>query len=152
MRFGRMILAVLFVGVVSGSAAPIYLNDVAGVSVGLNSGALSGGQLPNIIDAPDASASEPHSGSTHAYISGNGAQMDLRFDLGADYTLTTFYLWNYEPGLSWSVDTFDIDFLAADMSGIGTFSGVSLTGGIRTRRRRFSTSAPSLACALWMFC
>ena len=111
--------------------APIYLNDDAGISVSLNSGALSGGGLSNIINADSASELNLHTQSTHAYISGNGAQMDLRFDLGADYDLQTAHLWNIDETIfpTWGVTAMHIEFLADDLTILGSYESPPITSG-----------------------
>ena len=115
----------------SASAASVYLNDDAGVSVSLNSGSLSGGSLPVIIDADSAAESNPHTQSTHAYISGSGAQMDLKFDLGAVYGLRTAHLWNIDEVIfpNWGVIAMHMEFFNNVLASLGTYDSPPITSG-----------------------
>lgn len=117
----------------SASATVIYLNDDAGLSVSLNSGVLSGGSLAEIIDVDNATDSDPHNAVTgnHAYISGNGAQMDLRFDLGATYDLQTAHLWNIEEAIhpNWGVTAMKIEFFDFALSSLGIYDSPAITSG-----------------------
>ena len=117
--------------VTNSNAASIYLNDDAGVSVSLNSGALSGGSLPVIIDANSATESNPHTQSTHAFIRGSGAQMDLRFDLGATYSLQTAHLWNIDEVAfpNWGVTTMHMEFFDNALTLLGTYDSPPITSG-----------------------
>lgn len=113
---------------VGANAASIYLNDDAGVSV---SGALTGGFLSNIINADSATEANPHTQATHAFVSGNGAQMDLRFDLGAVYGLQTAHLWNIdEVAFSlWGVTAMQMEFFDDVLTSLGTYDSPPITSG-----------------------
>ena len=113
------------------NAASIYLNNDAGVSVSLNSGVLSGGSLSVIIDADSATESNNHTQSTHAFVTGNGAQMDLRFDLGAAYNLQTAYLWNIDETIypDWGVTAMHIEFFDRNLASLGTYDSPAITSG-----------------------
>jgi len=116
------------------NAASIYLNDDAGVSVSLNSGALSGGTLANIINADSAAESVVHligTPGTHAFIQGSDAQMDLRFDLGATYGLQTAHLWNIEEVIfpNWGVTAMHIEFFDDSLTSLGTYDSLPIISG-----------------------
>ena len=113
------------------NSMPIYLNDDAGVSVSFNSGSLTGGFLTNIINADSATEANPHTQATHAFISGNGAQMDLRFDLGAVYPLQTAHLWNIDEAVfsSWGVTAMHIEFFDNALTSLGTYDSPPITSG-----------------------
>ena len=121
----------ILVAVTSTGANALYLNDDAGVTVSLNSGALSGGSLANIINADSATEANEHTQSTHAYISGNGAQMDLRFDLGAVYGLLTAHLWNIDEAAfpNWGVTAMHIEFFDNALTSLGTYDSPPITSG-----------------------
>ena len=115
------------------NASSIYLHDDTGLSASLNSGGLSGGSLAEVIDADSAAALDPHNAVTgnHAYISGNGAQMDLRFDLGATYGLQTVHLWNIEEVIypDWGVTAMSIEFFDLSLVSLGTYDSPAITSG-----------------------
>lgn len=68
--------------------------------------------LANVIDAPSADASEFHNQQTHIWVSGGPLELD--FDFGVEYDLTTLHFWNYH-GEAFDVD--DIIFTFYDGSG-----------------------------------
>ncbi len=68
--------------------------------------------LANVIDAPNAAASENHvSPTTHVWVSGGSLELD--FDFGVEYDLTILHFWNYH---SEAFDVDDIDFVFRDSS------------------------------------
>ncbi|MBB4630501.1 PEP-CTERM sorting domain-containing protein [Sphingosinicella soli] len=99
------------------TAAPVYLNDAAGVTVTL--GAAHAGDpepfanrttaasLASIIDAPTATSGELHTQSTHVWVS--GGPLELVFDFGAEYDLSTLHFWNYHSE-NYDVDTIVFTF------------------------------------------
>ena len=62
-----------------------------------------------MIDAPSAIATEAHSQATHIWLSQGG--LELLFDFGQQYDLTTLHFWNYT---SESFDVDNIDFTLFD--------------------------------------
>lgn len=103
------------------SANEIYLN-IDNISVELGAGTtattsnntFSNGQtIDKVIDAPSADAEEFHNQSTHIWFSGGG--LELLFDFGQQYDLTTLHFWNY-TGEGFDVD--DIAFTFFDESNI----------------------------------
>lgn len=57
--------------------------------------------LANAIDAPSPRAQEEHNQQTHIWISGGNLELD--FDFGSEFRLTTLHFWNYFE------ETFDVD-------------------------------------------
>ena len=96
----------------SANAAPIYLNS-SNISVALGpsmaaepfANQTTAISLANVIDAPSAASSENHiSPTTHVWVS--GGPLELVFDFGAEYDLTTLHFWNYYE------ETYDVDNVA----------------------------------------
>lgn len=121
------ILAPLLLAGTAG-AAPIYLND-ANITVALGasmaaepfSNRSASDSLASIIDAPNAAASELHLQSTHVWVSGGPLELD--FDFGMEYDLTTFHFWNYHSE-GFDVDDIDLMFFDASMTLVGTVEDV----------------------------
>lgn len=127
----RFLCAVAVLGSASGAAhaAPIYLND-QNISVALGSGmaaepfanqttAIS---LANVINAPSAVAGEDHiSPTTHVWVS--GGTLELVFDFGVAYDLTTLHFWNYFAE-GFDVDNIDFTFFDESMTLVGRLLGV----------------------------
>ncbi len=100
-------------------AAPVYLNqdnisvEVGdGTSNGSFNNTFSGGQTINkVIDAPSADAEEFHNQTTHIWFTANeiGGGLELKFDFGLEYDLTTLHFWNYTSE-SFDVDQADFTF------------------------------------------
>ncbi|WP_425091878.1 VPLPA-CTERM sorting domain-containing protein [Tropicimonas sp. S265A] len=94
-------------------AAPVYLNiDNMSVSVGSGTGpgssnnTFNGGQtIDKVIDAPSATASEDHTQTTHIWytFSNPSDGLELIFDFGVSYDITTLHFWNY------AFDNFSVD-------------------------------------------
>ncbi|MEX0759566.1 MAG: PEP-CTERM sorting domain-containing protein [Tistlia sp.] len=116
-------LAFLPLAVGSAQAAPIYLND-ANISVALGASMspepfanrTTAASLASVIDAPSATAGELHLQSTHVWVSGGPLELD--FDFGVEYDLTTLHFWNYHSE-SYDVDSIDFTFY----DGTGGFVG-----------------------------
>ena len=113
-------------------AAAGFLNDAAGVSVTLTRGELTGNSQPvsALIDAPSVDAAEPHTQRNHVWIGGKNAAMGLRFDLGGEYVLQAFHLWNIDERKypTYAVDTFTLTFRDGELAEVGRFTGTSKTG------------------------
>tara|TARA_R110000787_G_scaffold207467_1_gene317498 strand:+ start:659 stop:1294 length:636 start_codon:yes stop_codon:yes gene_type:complete len=109
------------------NASPIYLNtDNISVQVGAGTTATtsnntfnSGATIDKVIDAPTAASSEIHSQSTHIWFSGGG--LELLFDFGQQYDLTTLHFWNYN-GESFDVDNIDFTFFDDGNNQVGMLS------------------------------
>ncbi len=96
----------------SANAVPVYLNE-SNISVALGAGTTAttsnntfsgGATIDKVIDAPSADALEFHDQSTHIWFSGGG--LELLFDFGLQYDLTTLHFWNY------LAEGFDVDNIA----------------------------------------
>lgn len=109
-------------------AEPIYLND-RNITVSLGEGMpaepfanrSTAASLASIIDAPSATASEFHLQSTHVWTR---SALSLRFDLGAEYDLTTLHFWNYHSE-SFDVDNIDFVFFDGANQPVGSLLGVA---------------------------
>ena len=107
--------------------APIYLNESnisvsvgAGTTATTSNNTFSGGATINkVIDAPSATALEFHNQSTHIWYSGGG--LELLFDFGQQYDLTTLHFWNYTSE-NFDVDSIDFTFFDGGNSQVGMLS------------------------------
>ncbi|QDV45140.1 hypothetical protein Enr13x_50140 [Stieleria neptunia] len=78
--------------------------------------------LASMMDLPTADATEFHNQSTHVWVSGGMLEVD--FDLGVEYDLTSFHLWNYVTE-TYDVDRVDLRFLNASATQVGDFSVIN---------------------------
>lgn len=114
-------------------AAPVYLNDqnitvVLGASHGASNPFANvslAQSLANIIDAPSAAASELHNQSTHVWVS--GGHLELDFDFGVEYDLTTLHFWNYHSE-AYDVDDIVFTFYDSSYSQVGLLNVQPLLG------------------------
>lgn len=122
-------MSVLVLGMAGpAAAAPIYLN-FENISVALGDSMAAepfanrstADSLASVIDAPSADASEDHTQSTHVWVSGGVLELD--FDFGIEYDLTTLHFWNYH-GEAYDVDDLDFTFFDASMMEVGTLLDV----------------------------
>jgi MYXO-CTERM domain-containing protein len=108
----------MFVSLAAGSAmaAPIYLNK-DNISVAVGSGTSpgsfhntfdNGATIEKVIDAPSADAEEFHNQATHIWFTADadGGGLELRFDFGIEYDISTLHFWNYTS------EDFDVDTVA----------------------------------------
>lgn len=110
-------------------AAPVYLND-ANITVSLGSSMppepfqnrTTAQSLASVIDASSASAPEFHDQSTHVWVS--GGMLELVFNFGIEYDLTTFHFWNYHSE-GYDVDDIDLTFRDASMNLVGSILDVA---------------------------
>lgn len=97
----------------SSQAESTYLN-INNISVAVGSGTSPGtfnntfnnGQTINkVIDAPSADAAEFHNQTTHIWFTASspGGGLELEFDFGQPYDITTLHFWNY------TAESFDVD-------------------------------------------
>lgn len=113
---GMMAAGLLVLTGGSASATPVYLNDqnitvalgashaaqvIANPTNGPFANVTLAQSLANIIDAPSASAGEFHTQQTHVWVS--GGHLELDFDFGVEYDLSTLHFWNYHS------EAFDVD-------------------------------------------
>ncbi len=107
----------------------IYLNiDNISVSVGtgtspgtFNNTFSNGQTIDKVIDAPSADAEEFHNQTTHIWFTADqiGGGLELVFDLGIAYDITTLHFWNYTS------EDFDVDNIVFDF-----FNDDSLVGSL----------------------
>lgn len=114
---------------VPAQAAPIYLN-YSNISVELGDSMAAepfanrntADSLASVIDAETAASGELHLQSTHVWVS--GGHLELDFDLGNEYDLTTFHFWNYHSE-GFDVDDIDLTFYDASMNLVGTLLDIT---------------------------
>ncbi|WP_250657498.1 PEP-CTERM sorting domain-containing protein [Alkalimarinus coralli] len=114
-------------GAIQASAIPVYLNqDNISVQVGAGTTATTsnntffgGNTIDKVIDAPSAGAAEIHSQASHIWYSGGG--LELLFDFGTQYDLSTLHFWNYH-GESYDVDKIDFTFFDSTSTQVGALS------------------------------
>lgn len=116
----------------SALATPVYLNNT-NISVVVGSGTAAGGNFHNtfsggatiekVIDAPSATASETHSQSTHIWFTADdaGGGLELLFDFGTEYDISTLHFWNY-TGEGYDVDNVAFTFFNAANAQVGALS------------------------------
>lgn len=119
----------------SAQAAPIYLND-QNITVALGASMApepfanrtTAASLASVIDAPTAASGENHEQGTHVWVSGGTLELD--FDFGIEYDLTTLHFWNYLAE-GFDVDDIDLTFFDASMTQVGQLLDVmpALGGG-----------------------
>lgn len=118
LKFGSLLTVgcLAFLGTLNAHAAPIYLNNTnitvsvgPGTSPGTFNNTFDFGQtIEKVIDAPSADAEEIHSQITHIWFTADeiGGGLELLFDFGQEYDLTTLHFWNY------TAEAFDVDHIA----------------------------------------
>lgn len=119
--------AVLLLTAANVSADPVYLNQLnITVAVGPGTTATSsnntfanGATIAKVIDAPSADAEEFHDQATHIWFSGGG--LELLFDFGQQYDLTTLHFWNYTSE-GFDVDDIDFTFFDGTSTEVGSLS------------------------------
>jgi hypothetical protein len=119
----------MFLAVGTANADPIYLNG-SNISVALGpsmaaepfGNRTAAASLASIIDAPTAASSELHNQSTHVWV--NGGTLELNFNFGLEYDLSTFHFWNYHSE-GFDVDEIDQMFFDASMALVGTILDVA---------------------------
>jgi hypothetical protein len=110
------------------AAAPVYLNDAL-ITVELGplhaadpepfANRTTAASLASIIDAPTATSTEFHTQSTHVWVS--GGQLEIVFDFGAEYDLSTLHFWNYHSE-GFDVDTIVFNFFDDQLNLVGTLT------------------------------
>lgn len=140
-------LAVILAGatVVFGSAAvaaPVYLNQDnitvsvgAGTSPGTFHNTAAGyvsldDAIQKVIDAPSADATEDHTQASHIWYTADvlGGGLELIFDFGVSYDITTLHFWNYAFD-SYSVDEAQFTFFNSIGQQIGQETVLPLPSG-----------------------
>lgn len=131
--FGGLTLTAILSMSSAAFAAPIYLNDtLISVSVGAGTTATtsnntfnSGQTINKVIDAPSADAEEFHNQTTHIWFSGGG--LELSFDFGQEYDVSTLHFWNY-TGEGFDVDNIDFTFFDSLSTQVGSLSVLPALG------------------------
>lgn len=112
-------------------AQPVYLNiDNISVAVGagtspgsFNNTFNNGQTIDKVIDAPSADAEEFHNQTTHIWFTASeiGGGLELDFDLGIAYDISTLHFWNYTAE-GFDVDNIDFTFFGPTGQQVGTLS------------------------------
>lgn len=122
---GSAAFTLLNIGQDGASAAPVYLNSSnMVVSLGASMApepfvnTTTAEALSHAIDAPTAASGEIHnSPGTHVWI--NSAPLELDFDFGKEYDLTSLHFWNYYTEY-YDVDNIFFKFFDEGNSQVGT--------------------------------
>lgn len=131
--FGIVVAAIAVWGSPA-SAAPIYLNS-SNISVALGptmapnpfANQTTAISLANVINAPSATAPEDHlSPTTHVWVS--GGSLELVFDFGVEYDLTTLHFWNYFAE-AFDVDNVTFTFFDSANANVGSLNVTPALGG-----------------------
>ena len=132
-RLKSLAMTLLVVSVGSGSAfaAPIYLNNTniavavgPGTSPGTFNNTFDNGQtIEKVIDAPSATAEEFHNQTTHIWYTADqvGGGLELLFDFGLEYDITTLHFWNYTSE-DYDVDNVSFTFFNAANTLVGALN------------------------------
>jgi len=124
---------IVAVGILTGSqanATSVYLNQAnisvevgPGTSPGSFNNTFSGATIEKVIDAPSADAQEFHNQSTHIWFTASeaGGGLELLFDFGIAYDISTLHFWNY-TNESFDVDNIDFTFFDLNSQQVGSLS------------------------------
>lgn len=133
----------------AGQAELVFLNNSnATVALGASMAAepfanrSTAASLASIMDLPSADATEFHNQSSHVWISGGMLEVD--FDFGTEYDLTSFHLWNYVTE-TYDVDQVDLTFFNAAMTQVGNFSVINPAFGNTQGSEAFPISGETIA-------
>lgn len=128
--------SILF-GTVNAKATSIYLNETnitvevgSGTSLGsFNNTFDNGNTIEKVIDAPSANAAEFHDQNTHIWFTASslGGGLELLFNFGQEYDLTTLHFWNYTEE-SFDVDNINFTFFNSDNTQVGQLSVIPALG------------------------
>lgn len=148
MKVEKLATAIYAAGILLGSALfpasadAVYLNiDNITVSVGpgtsdgsFNNTFNGGNTIDKVIDAPSADTEEFHDQSTHIWFTATnlGGGLELLFDFGDEYDISTLHFWNY-TGEGFDVDNIDFTFFNALGNEVGDLSvmpALGSSGGI----------------------
>ncbi|MGB3512822.1 MAG: hypothetical protein WBA93_27115 [Microcoleaceae cyanobacterium] len=113
------------------TANAIYLNNsniTVEVGPGTSPGSFNntfsnGNTIDKVIDAPYADATEVHNQTSHIWFTADevGGGLELLFDFGQKYDLTTLHFWNYDEEI-FDVDNIDFTFFNEDNIQVGQLS------------------------------
>ncbi|PCK04351.1 MAG: PEP-CTERM sorting domain-containing protein [Alteromonadaceae bacterium] len=126
-----LFITLTFVLATQASAMPVYL-DSDNISVSIGSGTSSGTfnntfndglSIDKVIDAPSSDAQEFHNQTTHIWYTASsvGGGLELDFDFGQSYDISTLHFWNYTSE-RFDVDNIDFTFFDSDMNLQGELS------------------------------
>ncbi|QEF96054.1 hypothetical protein Mal15_00800 [Stieleria maiorica] len=144
-----MVMACCLLWTSSGHAEMVFLNNSnATVALGASMAAepfanrSTAASLASIMDLPSADATEFHNQSTHVWI--NGGMLEVDFDFGTEYDLTSFHLWNYVTE-TFDVDRVELTFFNAAMTQVGDFSVIDPIFGNTQGSESFPISGETIA-------
>lgn len=131
------ITSFLSMGAMIASAAPTYLN-IDNISVEVGAGTSAGSfnntfdnnqTIDKVIDAPTADAVEFHNQTTHIWYTADevGGGLELKFDFGVGYDITTLHFWNYTAE-GFDVDDIEFTFFNPANTEVGMLSLQPLLG------------------------
>lgn len=130
-QFSLVVAILLMLGMGSAYSAPIYLNNTnisvevgAGTSPGsFNNTFGSGNTIEKVIDAPSADAEEFHGQASHIWFTADqiGGGLELLFDFGQEYDITTLHFWNYTAE-GFDVDNVSFNFFNGNNVEVGALS------------------------------
>ncbi|WP_199930479.1 hypothetical protein [Sedimenticola thiotaurini] len=95
--------------------------------------------LASVIDAASATTEEFHTQSTHVWV--NGGSLELDFDFGTEYDLTTLHFWNYW-GEGYDVDNIAFTFFDTTMQLVGALDVINPFLGGYQEPGPFNDSTP----------
>lgn len=104
------------------NGANISVSVGAGTSPGTFNNTFSGGAtIDKVIDAPSAAAPEFHNQQTHIWYTASnpGGGLELLFDFGTPYDISTLHFWNYD-GEGFDVDQVAFTFFNASHQEVGS--------------------------------
>lgn len=145
-------VAALAMSSASASAAPVYLwQGNMTVSLGSSMPAepfanrTTAESLENAINLPSADATELHTQDSHVWVS--GGVLELYFDFGQEYDLTTLHFWNYHSE-GFDVDDIDLTFFNAEGAQVGSLLDIEPRLGNSTGSDSTPITAEDLALSL----
>ncbi|AKH19512.1 hypothetical protein AAY24_03140 [Sedimenticola thiotaurini] len=130
----------------AGNVQAIYLNH-SNITVALGSSMAAepfanrstADSLASVIDAASATTEEFHTQSTHVWV--NGGSLELDFDFGTEYDLTTLHFWNYW-GEGYDVDNIAFTFFDTTMQLVGALDVINPFLGGYQEPGPFNDSTP----------
>ncbi len=131
MRQFALLMTCVFAAPSLGLGETVYLNkDNISVAVGpgtspgtFNNTFDNGQTIVKVIDAPSADAEELHNQTTHNWFTATdaGGGLELVFDLGVAYDISTLHFWNYTSE-DFDVDNIDFTFFNLNGQQVGSIS------------------------------
>lgn len=125
-----------------GSALYLNVDNITvrvgdGTSEGNLHGSLDGPLIDKVIDAPSADASEIHNQITHIWFTASTPTggLELIFDFGTEYDLTTLHFWNFNAE-AYDVDAIEFTFynvVEEEVGGLSLSPNLGSPGGIEAQ-------------------